>query len=126
MSSFAYPLMWSHVLLKDDPPWNNDLPEYYKGEPYWNNYKGYDRESESWFDEEYFFNWNTDPFVSEERADINSDLGVLGLSKSPSQEDIKEAFKTKAKETHPDKGGTCEAFRRVREAYNNLISKFSD
>ncbi len=123
----AYPLMWSHCLLTGEKPWKKDtLPSYYEGEQYWRNYKGYDRESEKWFDEEYFFSWNTDPFVSRaEKEELDNDLVVLGLTKSPSEEDIKEAFKSKARETHPDKGGTCEAFRRVREAYNNLISMFN-
>lgn len=121
-----YPLMFSHCLLVGDKPFErNPLPDYYQGEPYWKCYKGYDRESESWFDEEYFFNFNTDPFVCKaEKQELHNDLVVLGLTKSPSEEDIKEAFKTKARATHPDKGGTCEAFRRVREAYNNLISMF--
>ena len=122
----AYPLMFSHCLVSGDkPPIIPPLPEYYQGEPYWHNYKGYDRESENWFDEEYFFSWNTDPFVSRaEKEELDNDLVVLGLTKSPSEDDIKQAFKSKARETHPDKGGTCEAFRRVRDAYNNLISMF--
>ena len=127
----AYPLMWSHCLLTGEKPWKKDqLPSYYEGEQYWRNYKGYDRESEKWFDEEYFFRHNTDPFMPEFKSRceqeevLNDDLVTLGLTKSPSEEDIKEAFKSKAKETHPDKGGTCEAFRRVREAYNNLMNMF--
>ena len=48
---------------------------------------------------------------------------VLGLKRSASQEDIKEAFRNKARETHPDKiGGDGEQFKIVRESYETLIS----
>lgn len=129
--SIAYPLMWSHCLIIGDKPWKADpLPDYYEGEHYWKNYKGYDRDTEDWYDEDTFFQHNTDPFMPEFKSQreqqevVDNDLVVLGLTKSPSEEDIKEAFKIKAKETHPDKGGTCEAFRKVRDSYNNLMNLF--
>ena len=54
-----------------------------------------------------------------EEEDCN--YSVLGLKRSASDEDIKQAFRTKARETHPDKGGDPEEFRKVREAYECLI-----
>ena len=122
----AYPGMWSHCQLVGDKPWHYEpLPSYYEGEQYWKCYRGYDRDTEDWYDEEDFFQHNTDPFVSTaEKEELDNDLVVLGLTKAPSEDDIKQAFKSKARETHPDKGGTCEAFRRVRDAYNNLMSLF--
>lgn len=45
---------------------------------------------------------------------------VLGVEKSASQEEIKRAFRKKAHELHPDKGGDEQAFKKVNEAYQAL------
>lgn len=45
---------------------------------------------------------------------------VLGIPKSASQDDIKKAFRKKAHELHPDKGGDEKAFKEVNEAYQIL------
>jgi molecular chaperone DnaJ len=46
---------------------------------------------------------------------------ILGVSKSSSAEDIKRAFRKKAHEHHPDKGGgSAEKFKEVNEAYQVL------
>ncbi|HWQ99731.1 MAG TPA: DnaJ domain-containing protein, partial [Candidatus Methylomirabilis sp.] len=45
---------------------------------------------------------------------------VLGVPKNASQDDVKKAFRKKAHELHPDKGGDAEAFKRVNEAYQVL------
>lgn len=45
---------------------------------------------------------------------------VLGVDKSATSEDIKRAFRKKAMEHHPDKGGDSEKFRQVSEAYETL------
>ncbi|MFA5129506.1 MAG: molecular chaperone DnaJ [Patescibacteria group bacterium] len=42
---------------------------------------------------------------------------ILGVSKGSSQDDIKKAFRKKAHELHPDKGGDEKAFKEVNEAY---------
>ncbi len=44
----------------------------------------------------------------------------LGVSKSASPDEIKRAYRKKAVETHPDKGGDAEDFAKVAEAYEVL------
>src|SRR6185437_2885665 len=46
--------------------------------------------------------------------------GILGVARTASPEDIKTAYHAKAKETHPDMGGTAEAFTAVQRAYDVL------
>jgi curved DNA-binding protein CbpA len=41
---------------------------------------------------------------------------VLGVSKSASEKDLKNAFKKKAMQYHPDKGGDPEKFKQINEA----------
>lgn len=50
--------------------------------------------------------------------DRNSALKTLGLASSASADEIKRAYKLKALETHPDKGG--HGFQKVAEAYKCL------
>lgn len=45
---------------------------------------------------------------------------VLGLKKGANASEIKKAFRTLAKELHPDKGGDENAFKEVNEAYEVL------
>ena len=47
---------------------------------------------------------------------------ILGISKSASADEIKKAFRKKAHELHPDKGGDEKAFKEVNEAYQVLGS----
>jgi len=41
----------------------------------------------------------------------------LGVPAGASPEEVREAYRRRIKEVHPDQGGDEEAFRRVREAY---------
>lgn len=45
---------------------------------------------------------------------------TLGVDKQSSEEQIKKAFKKKAKESHPDKGGDKEKFVNINKAYQIL------
>lgn len=45
---------------------------------------------------------------------------ILGVSRDASQEEIKKAFRQKAHEYHPDKGGDAEKFKEVNEAHQVL------
>jgi len=50
----------------------------------------------------------------------NDYYNILGVSKSASQDEIKRAFRKKAHELHPDKGGDAEEFKKINEAYQAL------
>ena len=45
---------------------------------------------------------------------------ILSLSYDASPEDVRAAFRRRARQTHPDRGGTARAFQEVREAYGIL------
>ncbi len=45
---------------------------------------------------------------------------LLGVEKSASADEIKRAFRKKAHEHHPDKGGDQEHFKKINEAYQTL------
>src|SRR3972149_5821850 len=52
---------------------------------------------------------------------------ILGVSRAATQEEIKKAYRKKALQTHPDKGGSKEAFQQVGNAYETLsdpVKKF--
>ena len=44
----------------------------------------------------------------------------LGISRNASASEIKQAFRRKAKDLHPDKGGDPKKFQEVNEAYDTL------
>jgi hypothetical protein len=124
----AYPLMWSHVSTPDAPMKPPEpLPEYYQTS-FKYQYSNFEREEYFYDDSNYFGN----PFADEGEEfkskreymeEEDSNYSVLGLKRSASDEDIKQAFRTKVLEVHPDKpGGSNEEFIKVREAYECLIS----
>ena len=45
---------------------------------------------------------------------------TLGVNKNASDRDIKTAYKKKAMEHHPDKGGNADKFAEVSNAYETL------
>lgn len=46
--------------------------------------------------------------------------GVLGVRSDADAEAVRDAYREKVKETHPDRGGSTESFKRVNEAYETL------
>lgn len=48
---------------------------------------------------------------------------ILGIKANATEEEIKKAYRKKAIETHPDKGGNEEEFKKVTEAYEILTGK---
>ena len=45
---------------------------------------------------------------------------ILGVARGASAAEIKKAFRTKAKQHHPDKGGEAQTFKKINEAYEVL------
>jgi curved DNA-binding protein CbpA len=45
---------------------------------------------------------------------------ALGVSPDASQEAVRDAYRDRVKEVHPDSGGDEEAFKRVNRAYETL------
>lgn len=126
MKDCAYPLMWSHIQLKGEPPIKTEpLPDYYQTE-FKYHYSNFERDENFYDDSNFFGNPFEGDFKSHtkwgaDHEEENENYSVLGLKRSASDEDIKQAFREKALETHPDKGGDPEDFRKVREAYECLI-----
>ncbi len=51
---------------------------------------------------------------------MNDPYQVLGVSRNASKQDIQSAFRKKAIEHHPDRGGDAEKFKEVNAAYQVL------
>ena len=51
-------------------------------------------------------------------TDDNYPYSVFGLTKSASHDDVKKAYRKSVLKAHPDKGGSAELFRKVREAWD--------
>ncbi len=61
----------------------------------------------------------------DEAVDVDDDFKIMGLSRSSSEEDLKKAYKKKALKTHPDKiGGDGSAFKKMKQAYENIKALF--
>lgn len=56
--------------------------------------------------------------VEAERA--SGPLAVLGLRAGATREQVTAAYRERVKTSPPDRGGSAEEFRRVREAYEAL------
>jgi curved DNA-binding protein CbpA len=48
---------------------------------------------------------------------------ILGIEENVTESDIRRAYIKLAKETHPDRGGNEEEFKKVNKAYEILIDK---
>ena len=59
----------------------------------------------------------------EEGQTVRSLWTVLAIDRTATLVEIKKAYKQRALETHPDRGGTVEAFREVIRAYQLAIAR---
>ena len=117
-----YPLMFS---MTAEDQGTTELPDHYQGETNKYKYSNFEEEEYFYSDSNFYGNPFEEDFRSqrEYEQEENENYSVLGLKRSASDEDIKQAFREKALETHPDKiGGDGEEFKKVREAYECLIS----
>lgn len=111
---------------------------YHTDANFYFEYLNSDNENE--YDENYFDNFDFDSFNfddsdwdeflnrKEKRNQSNSKdyHAILGVSKNATEQEIKIAFRKKAKEWHPDvcnKENAEVMFKEINEAYNNLINK---
>lgn len=53
---------------------------------------------------------------------MQSPFEVLGVDPGADEDEIRRAYRQRAKETHPDQGGTRRQFRKVKAAYEELSS----
>tara|TARA_R110000824_G_scaffold144754_5_gene312810 strand:+ start:361 stop:795 length:435 start_codon:yes stop_codon:yes gene_type:complete len=58
-----------------------------------------------------------DEDIPEEQLEPDYPYSVFGLKRSASEEDMKKAYRKSVLKAHPDRGGTAEVFRTVREAW---------
>jgi hypothetical protein len=58
-----------------------------------------------------------DPQLSELDDPIREAYDLLGLGATADPDEIKQAYRRRVKEVHPDHGGSQEEFKRLREAY---------
>ena len=52
-----------------------------------------------------------------------SDYAILGIEPHSSAEEVKSAFRKRALECHPDKGGDPDKFRKLVQARNNCLAR---
>ena len=57
------------------------------------------------------------------KAQQSPHFAVLGLTPRASDEEVKRAYRSKALETHPDRGGSAEAFRAVHAAFEHITKR---
>jgi len=53
---------------------------------------------------------------------MGSPFDVLGVDPDADEDEIERAYRRRVKEAHPDQGGSTEAFREVRAAYERLVN----
>ena len=56
--------------------------------------------------------------------DVPADV-VLGVARDATEEEVRRAYRIRASECHPDKGGSPWAFQTVQKAYQELLERFA-
>ena len=56
---------------------------------------------------------------------LKTDYDILGVSQKASLQSIKAAYKKKALLLHPDRGGNQEEFKKLSNAYQNILKSFA-
>jgi hypothetical protein len=69
----------------------------------------------------YLHREDAEAIVEKHEPDTPDCLDTLGLDRSATETDVKEAFRAQSKELHPDHGGDPAAFRRLRDAYEDAL-----
>ena len=72
-----------------------------------------------------FFGWSDDEpckpqapgSAKQRKTKEDYPYSVFGLTRSASDEDMKKAYRKSVLKARPDRGGTCSAFRKVRNAW---------
>ena len=123
MINVANPLMWSDVATSSAPMAKPEpLPDYYKGNcSYFFKYK----ENSQFYGDYFRENFEEKENLEEEEFHPlrrSNSYEILGIDMNANEAEIKQAFRKKALEFHPDKGGDPEEFIKIREAYEFLIS----
>lgn len=57
------------------------------------------------------------------RTEVPGAASILGVERDASLDEVKRAYRARALETHPDRGGDPERFREVQHAYEQLVSR---
>ena len=100
-----------------------DLPKHYETSYDYRN--STQNSGEGWFEDERPDNFNFDFSFSDDEDGCGAEQEeeypecVFGLKKSDSQEDMKKAYREAMLNSHPDKGGDPEEFRKYREAWED-------
>ncbi|MFB6096417.1 MAG: ferredoxin Fer [Haloferacaceae archaeon] len=55
---------------------------------------------------------------------MGSPFDILGVGPDADEEELKQAYRERAKEAHPDQGGSVEEFQLVRAAYDEIQSGY--
>tara|TARA_B100000287_G_C20040915_1_gene546367 strand:- start:69 stop:350 length:282 start_codon:yes stop_codon:yes gene_type:complete len=72
--------------------------------------------------DDFHYEYDSDKY-NEESFKVKKALSSLGLKESSSKEDIKKAYHNLAKKFHPDVSGNQEDFKKIKDAYDYLMSR---
>ena len=64
-----------------------------------------------------------EPTATTERAKPVDPFVLLGVASDAPLDDVKTAFRKKALEHHPDRGGSAEAFIAIKRAYDAIVKR---